>query len=812
MRLLAIAVVLGAAVAVFTLSGDAPRVQAEAEHMDAAAAGPPADPNLFDPAVVRPEEGSVQLEIEKALAASDKARALGLAEGALKQSRQPVTGRLHWLAARAAGDDETRMKHLGEIALSAHPLSQWARLQRAELLLERSEKSSSMGGRKGAKTGNKGGNRSDVKADAEAAAVEANLLREGWPGAWRARKLRALALIKLGRNEEAVELLRRLVRQSSSKWSAASIAMPLADHLAKSGDTEDRQEALRLYWRVSSRAPLSAAGREAEAKAKKVLTGLPAKLRKSMAEPPVEEQFVRGDALVRARRYKDAEALYAGLAKQAKRDAAALCQARLQQGRTLLLQRQRTTGAGLLAKTADKCPKGDDRAWARYYAGRAYLRTGEYAKGIEQYERLQAEAPHHRLADDAAYKAALCEIDADDEPAGLGRLRKLIGKYPGGDMRPVARFELARRARQAGKPAEALGQLDKLIKEGPDEFTEGMEGRALYWRARALADLGRKAEATKQYEEVIRSGPLSYYAQQAHGRLAELDPTISGQLLAELGGSEPEVALTFPKRPLMQRQEFVRALELLRVDEYELAQKELSRMGALGEKADRSTLWLVAALLHQAGAHPEAARLVRRRLRSFTTTTPRGKARAMWRIAYPRAYEPLIETVAGESGVPAAFIRAVAREESGFDPNAVSPAHAYGLIQLIVPTAKTHARSLGLASDPRSLRKPEINLRIGASFIKYLWQRYPSNAGVVPSAYNAGHGAADKWLRERSGLELDAWIESIPYPETQRYTRRVLQTYGVYSWLDTGKLLGLPRVLPAAGGKSKDTENKPSGP
>jgi soluble lytic murein transglycosylase len=146
--------------------------------------------------------------------------------------------------------------------------------------------------------------------------------------------------------------------------------------------------------------------------------------------------------------------------------------------------------------------------------------------------------------------------------------------------------------------------------------------------------------------------------------------------------------------------------------------------------------------------------------------------------------------------VPAAFVRAVAREESAFNPRAVSLAKAYGLIQLIRPTAKTHARALGLPSDPASLKQPNINLRIGSRFIRSLWDRYEDNPAVVPAAYNAGHGAADRWIRAGKDIPLDEWIESIPYSETRRYTRRVLQSYGVYAWLDTGKLPRLSQRLP----------------
>jgi soluble lytic murein transglycosylase len=104
-----------------------------------------------------------------------------------------------------------------------------------------------------------------------------------------------------------------------------------------------------------------------------------------------------------------------------------------------------------------------------------------------------------------------------------------------------------------------------------------------------------------------------------------------------------------------------------------------------------------------------------------------------------------------------------------------------------------------LPYDRGSLRSPEINLRIGTSFMRDLFQRFSANPAVVPAAYNAGTGAAERWLRERPTMPLDEWIENIPYFETRRYTRRVLQTYGVYSWLDEGQLPILRSRLPTQG-------------
>src|SRR5258705_11204420 len=86
------------------------------------------------------------------------------------------------------------------------------------------------------------------------------------------------------------------------------------------------------------------------------------------------------------------------------------------------------------------------------------------------------------------------------------------------------------------------------------------------------------------------------------------------------------------------------------------------------------------------------------------------------------------------------------REESAFDPEAVSPAKAFGLMQLIVPTAKKVARDVGLACDESLLARPETNVALGCRFLADLRPKFPSNPHPAVPAYNAGPGAPARWI------------------------------------------------------------------
>jgi soluble lytic murein transglycosylase-like protein len=126
------------------------------------------------------------------------------------------------------------------------------------------------------------------------------------------------------------------------------------------------------------------------------------------------------------------------------------------------------------------------------------------------------------------------------------------------------------------------------------------------------------------------------------------------------------------------------------------------------------------------------------------------------------AYDALIDSVAQAYGQDAALMRAIVQVESGFDPNAVSPKGAIGLMQVMPSTAAL----FGLARPQQALFEPESNLRTGAQFLRSLLLRFAGDAELAVAAYNAGPGAV-----MRSGYAVPA------FPETRDYVRNVMALY-----------------------------------
>ncbi len=583
------------------------------------------------------------------------------------------------------------------------------------------------------------------------------------------------------------KLKRAALLQTKDPATAAEIARSLTDDWAGAGkarsiETRTGGEGSNTHLTIAVDGPPPTAG------------GKPQPVR-----PRMQQSLDKADALYNAKRYREAERLFGRLVRHLKTGSTVWCKARYKQGRALLQARERTRGAPVMREVADKCNRNatlDTRAWARYHAARAYGRIGEWAESIRQFEKLEAQAPAHRLADDASYRAALAELENGKVDAAKARLASVPRTYPDGDIWPRALFKLGWIELRAGELESAHDHFEQLIDKGGDHEEEGITGRAHYWRARTLYLMGRRIDAVAAYEEIVKRWPLRYYAQQSLWRLGEVVPERAKAILREMRTQEGPTRMVFAWRDEFDEPAFDRMVELLIVNEVTYASSEMVELRMVGHDVDPEMAVVGAVLLQHAGAQTKLSRVIRDHFEDFEGLLPKGEGRLIWEATYPLAFSPLIEKVAEDEGLPPSFVRAIAREESSFDPEAVSWAKAYGLVQLIMPTAKRFATEVGEKATPRTLKKPEVNLKIGARYMAWLWDRLNENPALVPAAYNAGEGAVRRWLVEDSERPLDVFIEEIPYDETRRYTRRVLQTFGVYQWLDDEQLPELRSRLP----------------
>lgn len=313
---------------------------------------------------------------------------------------------------------------------------------------------------------------------------------------------------------------------------------------------------------------------------------------------------------------------------------------------------------------------------------------------------------------------------------------------------------------------EAISRSDwaaalAAIKQMPD--AQRNDSRWLYFAARTSALTGDASGARAFYAQAARSS--DYYGFLAADRLDQ------PYALCPLQSSAPQAT----KQAIARDPGLVRAIQLFQLGRKAWAVKEWNAMVARFSDAQR---WLavevaqdngwfdrgVFGLLNVAGKrHPDEQRL--------------------YSLRFPLHHDATIRRAAARNNLDPSWIAAEIRAESIFDPRARSPADARGLMQVLPSTGATLARRLGVSlPSAESLYDADTNITLGTAYLRQLMDRFNGKPYQVIAGYNAGPGAANRWLTQRPNLEPDFWVETIGYKETREYVARVLGFSVLYDW------------------------------
>jgi soluble lytic murein transglycosylase len=296
--------------------------------------------------------------------------------------------------------------------------------------------------------------------------------------------------------------------------------------------------------------------------------------------------------------------------------------------------------------------------------------------------------------------------------------------------------------------------------------------RAGYWLGEALAAQKRSAEAQAAYASAAKF-PYVFYGQLAAEKIAAVNPEATVFQLA------PISAITDADRAAFARRPAVRAAILL---------AETGRLASFERFS-----YAIDDTLETAEQHQMLFDIARGYL-EMRAAVRGGKAGLARGLVAPDAVFPLMDLPKSPRSGSAepAMVLALARQESEFNPRAVSSADARGLMQMIPRYAQAEARKIGMSFRASWLTDdPQYTLKIGRAFLDDLVDQYDGSYIMAAAAYNAGPSRVRQWVSDfgdpRGGVDPVQWIESIPFSETRNYVQRVLENTEVYRSRLTGK-------------------------
>lgn len=611
----------------------------------------------------------------------------------------------------------------------------------------------------------------------------------------RAQARRADALAALGQFDEAIAVYERFLAAYPGAWYRSEIEFALA---AAYEATEQWERAGRVYQNIGLLRP----GHRDETRANAAFDALRPRLSEATAREltrRTESQTLdRAEAYLNQRRHEELVAFLLPALDGVANDSETACRGHYYVGKAQRNERQHGDAMPHFEHVIRHC-EGQLRMFALYNGGRSAWTIDEDTRAYEMFETLWTDFADESYADDAMLLGARVRSSMGDEAGYRALLRRQIETFPSGDMLGEAVWRLAQTVYDAGDWTGFVRFVDELGTT-TGERNAYSRGRLQYFRARSLEHMGLRPEAMAGYRAVIERHPMTWFALLAFNRLHGLDAEGTRALVRTLraqGGESPGRIEVEPPE-VAHDPFFRRGTTLVRLGLFGLAEDEFDKLSGRFPNED-GLAWVLSALYDHVGAYNRSY-AVPGGLDVLDLDYPNASNRSRWELSFPRPYAEWVEREAAARDFDPYVVWAIMRQESGFRPDAHSPAGARGLLQLMPATANDMTARLGTADvSARELFEPELNIRLGTELLVMLSERY---AGVYPvyfPAYNAGMGRVDGWVRSRASQPLDTWVEHINIDEARRYAKGVTMRYWTYRWLygsDDDALLLLPFELP----------------
>jgi soluble lytic murein transglycosylase len=202
------------------------------------------------------------------------------------------------------------------------------------------------------------------------------------------------------------------------------------------------------------------------------------------------------------------------------------------------------------------------------------------------------------------------------------------------------------------------------------------------------------------------------------------------------------------------------------------------------QAADGSEQWgafAEAEIYSSDGETFRAMRVLKRALPFYTSAPIETIPMGYWKILFPQQYWGSIEQQASKNGLDPFMVASLIRQESEFNPGAISSANAFGLMQLLPSVGRSMAREEGIRHfNQIELLNPETNIRLGSRYLKQTLDKFDGQPAYAFAAYNAGDSRVTDWQSIGKYHGMDEFVESIPFTETRDYVQAILRNESIY--------------------------------
>jgi soluble lytic murein transglycosylase len=398
-------------------------------------------------------------------------------------------------------------------------------------------------------------------------------------------------------------------------------------------------------------------------------------------------------------------------------------------------------------------------------------------------DELRQAAPTSPWLEQALLSAANLHLVHHEYDQALDAFREAQQRFPGGPRASYVHWKAAWLTLRQGRNEDAKKAFEEQIALYP---TGAETPAALYWRARLAEEGNQPLMARAFYQKLSDRYRNFYYAVLGRERIKHL-PTASSDAVTQY-------AILDRVPPLSNADKIADSDPP--PDELHVQKAELLGNGGLVDFAIRE---LQAAAAKEGGswAPAEAAQLFvetghyDRAIEYMKHSAPNYFAldipdlpRKYWEALFPKPFWTDLKHSASANGLDPYLVASLIRQESEFNPNAVSRANAVGLMQLLPKTGRAVAKEEKLKRyNASQLYTPAVNLQLGTRYFRGMVDRFGGSFEYALAAYNAGSDRVEEWLGQGKYRDPQEFVESIPFTETREYVQAIMRNAGVYRQL-----------------------------
>lgn len=629
-----------------------------------------------------------------------------------------------------------------------------------------------------------------------ASLLDTRLISEQTSLAEYALFMRAGALEKAGRTQEARAFYQQLLQEYSASLLAHEAALRVADLLTKSGDAAAVPLLLKDLTQANDAEALLATGKAYEqssdptralASYRRLYFFVPYATESAEAATAItrlgsntspatnEEAISRAFGLYMAKKFGDALTAYNDAF--AKFPATATTENQLHRGIAAYYSRKTTDAVAALSAVPTSA--GETRAEALFYLAQTYARARQWEQARATAEEMRRVFPNSNFTPRAFVALGQIAQEAKNQVDTLYFKRAAVNGYSSSLEVVQAQFDLAWNAHESKNYAESSRMLTEHLAYYADKNTDN-RGRAGYWSARDSERAGKLAEARALYQAVLERYDANWYGYLAKQRFDVLSRTTAAKtfpadsIVARAVANLKTVTVAEETVGAEEDARIVKANQLSNIGLDNWALNELEKAGEKGPDSPKVNLAI--AKIHRSNdENVRALNTLRHSFPDYSQMKPEELTREQWDVFYPLAYWDIIVQESQARNLDPYQVAGLIRQETIFTTRARSVANAYGLMQVIVPTARLTARKYGVNREitVESLYEPRLNIQLGTAYLRDQIDKF-GRIEYVAAAYNAGPGRAVQW-KASLALEIDEWAEAVPIKETRGYVQGVVR-------------------------------------